>query len=880
MAVLSTPMMQQYKKIKEKYRDTILFFRLGDFYEMFEGDAKEASSLLNLTLTQRNGVPMCGIPYHASKNYILKLLQAGKKVAICEQTFIPKPGKGIAEREVVEVITPGTVVDEELLEQTSNNYLLSIGKYRDRYSLAYVDLSTSEFCATSFSVDEKREQIRKELNRISPREIIVQESLFESDNDINQILEERSNVVINRFPDWNFDIDVCRERLKKQLAVANLKGFGIDDNSPEIVAAGTILDYLESTSRSVLPHITNFKVYRETEYVNLDESTQRNLELIRNMQDNSKRHTLFEVLNNTKTAMGARKLIRWILNPLRDIDEIDKRLSAVEFFYKNQLLLASFREVASKILDVERLSSKVAMNKASPKDLVAIKTALKSVMLVYEQLNGEVGVKTYVRPIGERIAIIERIVNLIEKAIKEEPAVLINEGNIVKEGYSEELDRLRNIRDNSRKILKDYLERERKKTGIGNLKLKYNRVIGYFLEVTKSNLHLVPDYYIRRQTLVNGERFSTEELGKYEVEINNASERIVELERKIFLEVRDSVKKHVSDLLKIADSVSDLDVFQSFAFGATVRGYTRPRIVKRSLVRISNGRHPVVELALPNGAFIPNSTNLSNTENYLMILTGPNMAGKSTYLRQVALIVLMAHIGSFVPAEDAEIGIVDQIFCRVGATDNLARGESTFLVEMNETANIIRSATDKSLVIMDEVGRGTGTRDGLAIAWAIVEYLLNKLRAIVLFATHYHELTQLRAKGLINMSMNVVESGDEIIFMKKVVSGPADQSYGVHVARLAGVPGEIIERANYLLEHKIEKLEMIKSIGEEKDETKSSGVIEKHPSSKVALEVGNQLSLFSEEQAVIDRLREADINSMTPLQALNFIAELKKELDK
>ncbi len=872
-------MMQQYKKIKEKYRDTILFFRLGDFYEMFEGDAIEASKLLNLTLTKRNGVPMCGIPYHASKNYILKLLQVGKKVAICEQTFIPKAGKGIARREVVEVITPGTVVDEELLEQYSNNYLLSIGRYKDRYSLAYIDLSTSEFCATSFSEDEKKEHIRKELNRISPREVIVQESLFESDNDINMLLRGNSNIVINRFPDWNFDIDICREKLKKQLSVANLKGFGIDDYSPEIVAAGTILDYLESTSKSVLPHITNFRVYRETEYVGLDESTQRNLELIRNMQDNSKRYTLFEVLNNTKTAMGARKLTRWILNPLRDEKEINERLSAVEFFYKNQLLLASFRDTVSKVLDMERLSSKVAMNKATPKDLVAIKAALKNIVLLYEQLEGEECIEKYIKPIRERLVIINSIVDLIEISIKEEPSVVINDGNIIKKGYNSELDRLRDIRDNSREILKNYLEREKEKTGINNLKLKYNRVIGYFLEVTKSNLHLVPDYYIRRQTLVNGERFSTEELGKYEVEINNASEKIVELERKIFLEIHDKVKKNVRDLLKIANSVSDLDVFQSFAFGATVRGYIKPRIVNQSLIKINAGRHPVVELALPNGAFIPNDTNLSNTENYLMILTGPNMAGKSTYLRQVALIVLMAHIGSFVPAEEAEIGIVDQIFCRVGATDNLARGESTFLVEMNETANIIRSATDRSLVIMDEVGRGTGTRDGLAIAWAVVEYLLDRLKAIVLFATHYHELTQLRAKGLVNMSMDVVERGNEIIFMKRVISGPADQSYGVHVARLAGIPDEIIERVNYLLENKIEKFDMVRSIGEDGAEERLTGALKANSRTDRVQEKNEQLTLFNGGETVINRLRQIDVNNMTPLEALNLIAELKREIE-
>ncbi len=875
-------MMQQYKKIKEDYRDAILFFRLGDFYEMFESDAKEASHLLNLTLTQRNGIPMCGIPYHASKSYIAKLLRAGKKIAICEQTFIPKPGKGIAKREVVEVITPGTVIDEELLDQGANNYLVSLGRYKNRLGLAYVDLSTSEFYASSFKEEEREERLKRELNRIYPKEIIIQESLFENDESIARLLEERNAIVINRFPDWSFDIDICRERLKKQLSVTNLKGYGLDDDSAEIVAAGTILDYLESTSKSILPHIKDFKVYRESEYVGLDESTQRNLELIRNMQDNTKRYTLFEVLNNTKTAMGSRKLRRWILNPLRDMDEIKRRLNAVEFFYKNQLLLSDFRDTSSKILDIERLSSKVAMNRATPKDVVAIKTTLERVVLLYDQLKNEIEIASFIEPIGGCIDDIKHIIALIDESIREEPAVLISEGNIIKEGYSEEIDRLRNIRKNSRKILNEYLEKEREKTGINTLKLKYNRVIGYFLEVTKANLHLVPDYYIRRQTLVNGERFTTEELGRYEVEINNASEKIIELEKEIFLKIRDEVKGFISDLLKVANSISDLDVFQSLAFTATVMGYTKPKIVKKNMIKIVKGRHPVVEQNLPSGAFIPNSTELSTSSNYLMILTGPNMAGKSTYLRQVALIVLMAHIGSFVPAEDAEIGIIDQLFCRVGATDNLARGESTFLVEMNETANIIRSATNKSLIIMDEVGRGTGTRDGLAIAWAVVEYLLNRLKAIVLFATHYHELTQIRGKGLVNMSMDVIEQGGDIVFVKHVVEGPADQSYGVHVARLAGIPEEIIERANYLLENKIARLEMIRDENSIASGRNLSGGGKGDNLQRLSkgYDKSSQLSLFSREEVIINQLKNIDIYNTTPLEALNLLASLKEEIDK
>jgi len=850
-------MMIQYKKIKERYRDAILFFRLGDFYEMFREDAKEASALLDLTLTKRNGVPMCGIPYHASKNYISRLLRAGKKVAVCEQISLPKPGKGIAKREVVEVITPGTIIDEQLLERNSNNYLVSVGKYRDKLAIAYVDLSTAEFTAASFTWDEKKEYLKAELNRLQPKEIIIQESLLENDGDIKKILYERDSLVVNRYPDWSFDMEICRERLKRQLGAVNLKGYGLSDYSPEIVSAGTILEYLFDTAKKILPHIKDFKIYKKNSYLILDESTQKNLELVRNLQDGSRRYTLLEVLSNTKTAMGSRMIRRWILNPIRDKGEIEKRLDGVQFFYKNQLVLSAFRENCSRILDLERLATKIAMEKANAKDMLALKETLEALMKGFNILKDYGEIRETISYFMANIDLIENLHALLDSSIYEDPPVLINEGNLIKKGYSEELDRLKLVKKDARSILDEYLKEERVKTGIQNLKLRYNRIIGYYFEVTKSNIKLVPNYFIRRQSLVNGERYSTEALIGKELKINSASEKIIELEKDIFLDILAEVKKHISELLKLGSTIAYLDVLQSMAFAATVQGYIRPKITGERELKIINGRHPVVEANLPSGGFVPNSTLMSPKKNYFILLTGPNMAGKSTYLRQVALIVLMAHIGSFVPADEASIGVVDQIFCRVGATDNLARGESTFLVEMSETANILRSATGESLVIMDEVGRGTGTRDGLAIALAIVEYLTSALKAKVLFATHYHELTGVRHKGLINMSMEVLEKGEEIIFLKRLKEGPADHSYGIHVAKLAGIPETVIKRAQYYLEM---TPEMYKSKGTEKEE--------------------KQQNLFTAEEMIIDALKAVTIENITPLKALNILAELKNGLNK
>jgi DNA mismatch repair protein MutS len=856
----TTPMMRQYRSIKSKYRDTILFFRLGDFYEMFEQDAAEASHILDLTLTKRNGVPMCGIPYHASQGYIARLLKAGKKIAICEQTHIPKTG--LASREVVEVITPGTVVDENMLEAAVNNYLVCLGRSGRLVSIAYIDLSTADFAASRFAYEQRYERFKKELLSLSPRELLVQESLLADDPQLESLLSEHEGLVINRLPDWSFDLRNNKQVLADHFQVASLRGLGLEEDSPEILTAGVLLSYLGDTARGVISHIRRLQVYADAAYVGLDESTMRNLEIIQNLNDRSKRYTLLEVLDQTKTAIGARKLKRWLLKPLKDAAQIDRRLDLVEFFHKNQILLSRIREHLGRMLDLERLGSRLALEKAHAKDLLALKSSLSSVREIDLLLRSHPELTEQLAVFEKHGEALQSLIELLEMAILEEPAIQINEGNLIKPGFDAELDHMRDVKENARRLLKGYLEEERRKTGISSLKLKYNKIIGYFLEVTKSNLKAVPPHFMRRQTLVGGERYSTEALSRLESDIHNASERIIELEREHFLAVRSAARDRLDSILAVSEVASELDVLQSFAFAATLYAYSRPKVTEQKVLRIREGRHPVVEAHLPGGGFVPNDLELSGSQQSFVLLTGPNMAGKSTYLRQNALIVLMAQLGSFVPASEAVVGLVDNIFCRVGATDNLARGESTFLVEMSETANILRSATERSLIIMDEVGRGTGTKDGLSIAWAVTEYILDHVGAFTLFATHYHELTALKHRCLKNLSMAVLEREAEIVFLKQVREGPTDNSYGVHVARLAGVPAEVVRRAEHML-----------------SELKESDSGSPTPAAARRKPAGpSQPLLFAPEQVVQDEIRTLDLSRMTPLEALNRIAEWQREL--
>jgi DNA mismatch repair protein MutS len=866
--VETTPVMMQYKRVKERFADSILFFRLGDFYEMFEKDAREVSSLLDLTLTQRAGVPMCGIPYHSAPSYISRLLEAGKKVAICEQTS--QSVKGLMNREVIEVITPGTVTDDSYLSRNANNYLLAMSKVSTTLSLAYVDVSTGEFCATSFPYAEREEMLRGELHRLDPREVITQESLLVEDSVTRGLLGEREGLLVNRLPDWSFDIDACRSRLQRQLGVANLKGFGLKDDSPEIVAAGVLLEYLGETAKKALSHVSALTVYADRSYVELDEATQRNLELLGNLQDGSRKYTLLEVLDQTRTSPGARKLRRWILTPLKERGAIERRLGVVESLYRDQVRLARLREALGGVLDLERLTARVAMERAHAKDLLAIKSTLGSVLSLGVLLRREPGreassqLEDLVEPISTREVLIREMTALLERAISEEPSVLLTEGNLIKRGFDPELDRLHGLKDNAREILEKYLVEEREHTGIASLKLRYNRIIGYYFEVTKSNLSLVPPHFIRRQSLVGGERYTTDRLADLESEINDASERIIEIEKNLFLEVRSNVLRAVPWLLLICEAVSALDVFQSLAFAATVHGYVRPLISEGVELSIRDGRHPVVEAHLPGGAFVPNSLECSGEGRFFAIITGPNMAGKSTFLRQVALITVMAQIGSFVPAASAVIGIADRVFCRVGATDNLARGESTFLVEMNETAHILRSATARSLVIMDEIGRGTSTRDGLAIAWAVSLHILSHIGARTLFATHFHELTGLAHDKVANLSMDVLDKDGEIVFLKRVREGPSNNSYGIHVAKLAGLPAETLAYAEKMLA----------------ELNAGAGLVAAASPPSLEKPADIQRQLFSPEGLVVEEILALQLDRMTPLEALTAIARWKKELSR
>lgn len=855
----TTPMMIQYRRIKQQHKDAVLFFRMGDFYEMFEQDAREVSSLLDITLTKRNNVPMCGIPYHASQSYVARLLKAGKKIAICEQTHVPKTGSGLATREVVEVISPGTVVDENLLERNTNNYLLAVGRFGDKLSLSYIDLSTAEFCATCFDYDDRSSRLKKEMFRLSPREIIIQESLFEQDEQLNRLLHEREDLVINRYPDWYFDIESSTRELELQLGVKSLKGYGLLDNSPEIISAGAILEYVKSASKNLLAHLNDLKVYTETTFVSLDESTQKNLELIHNLQDGSKRYTLLEVLDQCRTSMGTRRLKQWLLSPLTAEKQIEHRLDCVEFFYRNQILLSSVRDQLTTILDLERLSSKIAVGKAHAKDLLSVKSSLLGIQSIYQLLDEYAQMKPYTDTDALKSGLHEltHLEQLLERAIKEEPSVLLNEGNIIKEGYNDELDRLHRIKNNAREILQELLTEEKESTGITSLKLRYNRIIGYFLEVTKSNLSLVPDYFMRRQSLVGSERFTTEKLVESESEINNADEKIIELERQLFIQIRDDTAQKIPLIMDFAHFISEIDVLESFAFAATVHGYTKPTISTQRDLKIVEGRHPVVEANLPAGAFIPNSLQLDSRRGYFVLLTGPNMAGKSTFLRQIALIVLMAQIGSFVPAQESKIGIVDKIFCRVGASDNLARGESTFLVEMNETSNILRSASNRSLILMDEIGRGTGTSDGLSIAWSVLEYILKKIKAKSLFATHYHELASLKNIGILKLTLDVLERKDQVIFLKRVKEGSSSNSYGIHVAQLAGLPDEVIERARRILGQISNRIE-VERVPEPVEDKQSQ--------------------LFSQADMLVEEMLGVDVNRLTPLEALQRLAKWQERL--
>jgi DNA mismatch repair protein MutS len=898
--------MDQYRRIKARYRDAVLFFRLGDFYEMFFEDAIEVSALLDLTLTQRQGEPMCGIPYHAAKAYISRLLRHGKKIAVCEQLGEPKPGKGIVDRDVVEVVTPGTTVEEDFLEQGANNYLLAVCSLKERLCLAYLDLSTGEFRAYSRAKAEGdaeaaalAEFLRAELYRLGPREILVQQSMLEN-HLMAQALAEAEGLIVNRYPDWSFDVERSARELAQRFGLASLKGYGFADDAPELAAAGALLRYVDETAKTATPHLSPPLPYREDEFVGIDEGSRKNLELVRNLSDSGKAYTLLSILDATRTSPGARLLRQWILQPLHSRALIEERLDAVDFLYRDQKLLASLRDALASIRDIERLSSRVAMDKAHAKDLLALRLSIVSCMAARALLEGRGAAGLLVAPLPEgALAQVDDVAQRIESAIQDEPSILLTEGGLIRDGYDAELDRLRSLKTHSREVLEAYVEEEKAASGIAGLRVRYNKIIGYYIEVSKGKVDAVPSHFIRRQSLVTGERYTTTRLSELESEINGAMERIVDLERGIFLALRDRVKEAVPAMLALGRAAAIQDCLASFAWTATARGYSRPRIVDAPVLRIVEGRHPVVEAHLREGSFVPNGIELDasaasaateaapaaaggHRDAAFALITGPNMAGKSTYLRQNALIALMAHSGSFVPAFDAEIGLVDKIFCRVGAQDNLARGESTFLVEMHETAYILNTATRESLVVMDEVGRGTSTLDGLAIAWAVSERLLAQIGCRSLFATHYHELTALEHPRLKNLSLSVLEEEGEVVFLKRIESGPAKSSYGIHVARLAGLPESVLIRAAEIqaeLSRAEAGLPAIAARG-------GAGLGEVHANFDAgpggeparAARASRQAGLFSPEDLVIAELRSMDVDGLSPREALNRLALLQSHL--
>ena len=869
-------MMQHYLQTKEQYKDCILFYRLGDFYEMFFEDAKTVSRELELTLTGKNcglpeRAPMCGVPFHSADSYINRLVKKGYKVAICEQMEDPKLAKGIVKREVIRVVTPGTNTDMQSLDEGKNNYLMCIVYIGDKYGIATCDVTTGDFFVTE--VDSER-KLLDELNRFAPTEIICNEPFYMSGVDIDD-MKDRLGIVVSALDAWYFGDDLANETLLSHFHVQSLEGLGLADYDCGVIASSALLKYLYETQKNTLSNIIAIHPYSIGKYMIIDSSTRRNLELVETLREKQKRGSLLWVLDKTKTAMGARLLRSYVEQPLIDKKEIIKRQDLIEKLNEQEITREEFREYLNPIYDLERLITRITYQTANPKDMVAFSNSLEMLPPI-KMLLGDIDCEL-AKEIMDSFDCLEDLYSLLKESIKD-PPLSVRDGNIIKAGYNEEVDRLRSASTDGKKWLADLEASEREKTGIKNLRIKYNKVFGYCLEVTNSFKEQVPDYYIRKQTLTNAERYITPELKELEDTILGSEDRLVSLEYDLFREIRDTVAANVERIQKTAKAVAQIDVFVSLALVASQNNYCRPKINESGVIDIKGGRHPVVEKMIVNDMFISNDTYLDNQKNRISIITGPNMAGKSTYMRQTALIVLMAQIGSYVPAETADIGVVDRIFTRVGASDDLASGQSTFMVEMNEVANILRNATAKSLLILDEIGRGTSTFDGLSIAWAVVEYISNPklLGAKTLFATHYHELTELEGKldSVNNYCIAVKEKGDDIVFLRKIVKGGADKSYGIQVAKLAGIPDPVIDRAkeivNQLAENDI--TETVKNISVDTAARKKKKHLD-----EVDL---TQMSLFDtvKDDDIIQELRDIDISNLTPLDALNKLYELQNKI--
>ncbi len=875
-----TPMMQKYMETKKEYPDCILFYRLGDFYEMFFDDALTASKELEITLTGKScgleeRAPMCGVPYHAVEGYLNKLVTKGYKVAICEQVEDPKQAKGLVKREVTRIVTPGTNLNMQALEATKNNYIMCITYTPTKIGLAAADVTTGDFYTTE--VEDSR-KLMDELMKYSPSEIICNDAFYVSGFDIAD-LRNRLQMAISTIEPYYFDDEGCEKCIIRHFGVKSLIGLGLEDFPIGTIAAGALLQYLLNTQKNELVHMNHIQSYLTSKYMLLDSSTRRNLELCETLREKQKRGSLLWVLDKTKTAMGARTLRNYIEQPLLNKIDMEARLDAVEELSKDSVSRDEIREYLNPIYDLERLLSKVTYKTANPRDLIAFRNSLEMLPHIKTVLKGFQ--KELLTGIYEDMESLDDIYALIDAAIEEEPPLLVREGGIIKDGFNEDIDMLRNAKRDGKQWLAQLEEEDRERTGIKNLKIKYNKVFGYYFEVTNSFKDMVPEDYIRKQTLANAERYTTPKLKEMEDTILNAEDKLYTLEYDMFCEIRDKVASQLERIQRTAKAIARLDVFASLSYVAERNHYVRPKLNEKGIIDIKDGRHPVVELMIDHDMFIANDTMLDSNNHLISVITGPNMAGKSTYMRQSALIVLMAQLGSFVPAKSANIGIVDRIFTRVGASDDLASGQSTFMLEMNEVANILRNATSNSLLILDEIGRGTSTFDGLSIAWAVIEHISNKklLGAKTLFATHYHELTELEGKinNVNNYCIAVKECGDEIVFLRKIIKGGADRSYGIQVAKLAGVPDMVINRAKEIVEQLTDNdiIEKVQSIAVDvKNDTKAK----KQPKyDEVDLA---QMSLFDTvtDEDVLKELEDLEISTMTPLDAMNTLYRLQNKL--
>ena len=863
-----SPMMQNYLKTKEEYKDCILFYRLGDFYEMFFDDAITASRELELTLTgkdcgQEERAPMCGIPHHAAEVYIARLIAKGYKVAICEQLEDPKTAKGIVKRDVIRVVTPGTVMESNLLEEKKNNYIMSIYKNGIYFGMSVCDLSTGDFRMTQIRDTNNFAMLMDEISRYAPSEIVVNELMFNSTEEIAKI-KERFETYISKSNGFSQNVNEIKER-SRIVNEDDQEIEKLDDYILAITAANGLIAYLIETQKNSLEYLNKILLYNTSKYMSLDINARRNLEITEKLRDKSKKGTLLWVLDKTSTSMGGRLLRRWLNDPLIDECHINRRLESVKELKEDIMLRGDIVDSLKKVYDIERLASKISYGSANGRDLISLKNStaqLPGIKAVLSRAKSQM-----LKDLYTELDELQDIYEIIDKAIVDEPPISVKEGGLIKLGYDEEIDRLKTATTDGKNWVLKLEAEEREKTGIKGLKVGFNKVFGYFIEVTKSNLSQVPDRYIRKQTLANCERYITEDLKRLENEILGAEEKVINLEYNAFVGIRDEIEKNVQRVQKSANIISILDVLASFATVADDMNYVMPIVDNSGVIDIKDGRHPVIEKIIGGSEFVPNDTYLDKGENRLSIITGPNMAGKSTYMRQVALITLMAQCGSFVPASYARIGVVNKIFTRVGASDDLSMGQSTFMVEMMEVATILKEATENSLVILDEIGRGTSTYDGLSIAWAVAEYIADKEKcgAKTLFATHYHELTQLEDKleGVKNYSIAVKEKGEDIIFLRKIISGGTDESYGVHVAKLAGVPKVVTTRANEIL-RSIERKNVLNEKKLEKENKK---------------ETAGQLDMYNYKLAEIaHELDKIDLNQLTPIDALNTLLKMKEKM--